>query len=93
MNYSDNGKIIIPKQSTSQGSDNDSDEFRRLDRLFKYMRNNKAKTFKAKLEDEELYYSDVEETRTQFKAFFSEVMPIPKPWFKTSVKDESWFNN
>ena len=39
MNYSDNGKIIIPKQSTSQGSDNDSDEFRRLDRLFKYMRN------------------------------------------------------
>lgn len=66
MNYSDNGKIIIPKQSTSQGSDNDSDEFRRLDRLFKYMRNNKAKTFKAKLEDEELYYSDVEETRTQF---------------------------
>lgn len=35
----------------------------------------------------------MEETRTQFKAFFSEVMPIPKPWFKTSVKDESWFNN
>ena len=34
-----------------------------------------------------------EETRPQFKAFFSEVMPIPKPWFKTSVKDESWFNN
>ena len=34
-----------------------------------------------------------EETRPQFKAFFSEVMPTSKPWFKTSVKDEEWFNN
>lgn len=40
-----------------------------------------------------LLAKEMEETRPQFKAFFSEVMPKPKPWFKTSVKDESWFNN
>ena len=34
-----------------------------------------------------------EETRTQFKAFFLEVMPKPKPWFSILVKDEDWFNN
>ena len=66
MDYSDNGRIIKPKPPHSQNSDVDSDEFKRLDKIFKYMLNNKGKSFKAKKEDEELYYSDVEETRTQF---------------------------
>ena len=66
MDYSDNGRIIKPKPPHSQNSDVDSDEFKRLDKIFKYMLNNKSKSFKAKKEDEELYYSDVEETRTQF---------------------------
>ena len=64
MDYSDNGKIITPKGNHSQNTD--SDEFKRLDKLFKYMLNNKTKSFKAKKEDEELYYADVDETRTQF---------------------------
>lgn len=40
-----------------------------------------------------LLAKEMEETRPQFKAFFSEVMPKPKPWFNTLVKDEDWFNN
>ena len=40
-----------------------------------------------------LLAKEMEETRPQFKAFFSEVMPKPKLWFNTLVKDEDWFNN
>lgn len=36
---------------------------------------------------------ELEETRAQFKAFISEVMPKPKPWFKSLIKEEVWFNS
>ncbi|MDT1887898.1 NTPase KAP, partial [Acinetobacter baumannii] len=40
-----------------------------------------------------LLAQELEETRPQFKAFISEVMPKLKPWFKSLIKEEVWFNN
>ncbi len=40
-----------------------------------------------------LLAQELEETRAQFKAFISEVMPRLKPWFKSLIKDEVWFNS
>jgi hypothetical protein len=40
-----------------------------------------------------LLAQELEETRSQFKAFISEVMPKLKPWFKSLIKDEVWFNS
>lgn len=40
-----------------------------------------------------LLAQELEETRSQFKAFISEVMPKLKPWFKSLMKDEVWFNS
>ena len=40
-----------------------------------------------------LLAQELEETRAQFKALISEVMPKLKPWFKSLIKDEVWFNS
>ncbi|MBE2172901.1 NTPase KAP [Acinetobacter oleivorans] len=40
-----------------------------------------------------LLAQELEKTRAQFKAFISEVMPKPKPWFKSLIKEEVWFNS
>lgn len=39
-----------------------------------------------------LLAKELEETRTQFISFISEVMPMHKPWFKVYIKQENWFN-
>ena len=40
-----------------------------------------------------LLAQELEETRAQFKAFIPEVMPKVKPWFRSYVREEEWFNN
>ncbi|ENU42741.1 hypothetical protein F985_03633 [Acinetobacter seifertii] len=40
-----------------------------------------------------LLAKELEETRTQFKGFISQVMPKPRPWFLSYVKEEKWFHN
>lgn len=44
------------------------DQAKYLNKLFRYMTAAKDKTKKFKIEDEEMYYSDVDNTRTQFTA-------------------------
>lgn len=65
MDYSQNGKIIVPKDN-SQTADTQPPRVELLSKMFRYMYSNKQKTYNDKKNDEELYYADVEGTRSQF---------------------------